>query len=132
MSKKDLILPEHMKKESVDKLENTLQNRYDYKKVDISLNEATEKMLNNSKKIMNPRVLSVVPNSNFTLTLTFSNQEIRIFDMKSYLEIGFFKELQNLDYFNEVKVVHGSIQWPNGQDICPDRLYNESKKLNED
>lgn len=77
MSKKDLILPVHMKKESVEALKKIRENGYDYKQVEKSLNELTESMLNNSKILMNPRVVSVVPNSNFTLTLTFSNHEVR-------------------------------------------------------
>lgn len=126
MSKKDLILPVHMKKESVEALKKIRENGYDYKQVEKSLNELTESMLNNSKILMNPRVVSVVPNSNFTLTLTFSNHEVRTFDMKKYLEVGIFEDLKDIEYFNKVKVVLGSIQWPRGQDLCPDTLYLES------
>ena len=123
MSKKDLILPEYMKKESVEALKKIRENGYDYKQVEKSLNEATEIMLNNSKKLINPRVISVVPGSNYTLTLIFSNHEVRTFDMINYLEIETFQDLKDVEYFNKVKVVLGSIQWPDGQDLCPDTLY---------
>ena len=46
--------------------------------------------------------------------------------MKPYLEIGIFKELKNRSLFNSVKAFLGSIQWKNGQDLCPDTLYLES------
>jgi hypothetical protein len=77
---------------------------------------------------MNPRVKDVKPNSNYTLILTFTNNEVKIFDMKPYLDKGIFKELKNISLFNSVKPFLGSIQWKNGQDLCPDTLYLDSKK----
>ena len=76
---------------------------------------------------MNPRVIDVKPISkDYTLTLTFENNEIGIFDVKPYLEIGIFKELKDTSLFNSVKPFMGSIQWINGQDFFPDTLYMES------
>ncbi|MFH1633925.1 MAG: DUF2442 domain-containing protein [Chloroflexota bacterium] len=72
---------------------------------------------------MNPRVREVKPNSDYTLTLTFQNEEVKIFDVKPYLDRGIFKELQDKSLFNSVKPFLGSIQWQNGQDLCPDTLY---------
>ncbi|MBN1998027.1 DUF2442 domain-containing protein [candidate division KSB1 bacterium] len=71
----------------------------------------------------------VKPGSDYTLTLTFSNGEIRIFDVKPYLNIGIFKELRDKSRFNSVRAFLGSIQWKTGQDFCPDTLYLESKKV---
>ncbi len=76
---------------------------------------------------MNPRVKQVKPNPAYTLTLTFTNGEVKIFDVKPYLNIGVFKELQDKRLFNSVKPFLGSIQWKNEQDFCPDTLYLESK-----
>ena len=78
-------------------------------------------------KIPNPRVKNVVPNNNYTLTITFTNNEIKVFDVKPYLNIGIFKELKDESLFNSVKPFLGSIQWLNGQDFCPDTLYLEGK-----
>lgn len=78
---------------------------------------------------MNPRVKEVIPNNNYTLTITFTNDEVKVFDVKPYLNIGIFKELKELNIFNSVKPFLGSIQWINGQDFCPDTLYLESKSL---
>lgn len=66
---------------------------------------------------MNPRVTNVKPEQKFSLLLTFSNGEVKKFDVKSYLGIGIFKELQDLSLFNSVKPFLGSIQWANGVDI---------------
>lgn len=75
---------------------------------------------------MNPRIKTVQPNADHTITLTFTNDEVRVFDVKPYLDKGIFKELKELRYFNSVRPVLGSIQWQNGQDFCPDMLYMDS------
>ena len=77
---------------------------------------------------MNPRVKDVKPNPDHTITLTFTNNEVKLFDMKPYLNIGIFKELRDIHLFNTVKPFLGSIQWKNGQDLCPDTLYMDSIK----
>jgi hypothetical protein len=76
--------------------------------------------------MMNPRVVDVVANPDFTLSLTFSNGERRRFDVKPYLDKGIFRELAELDYFRQVRVTLGSISWPHEQDFCPDMLYEDS------
>ena len=76
---------------------------------------------------MNPRVDDVKPTSDYTLLLTFENGEQKIFDVKPYLDKGIFRELKNESLFKTVRPFLGSIQWKNGQDLCPDTLYEESK-----
>jgi len=66
---------------------------------------------------MNPRIKSVKPNKNYTLRLTFTNGEVKVFDMKPYLDKGIFTELKDMNLFNSVKPFLGSIQWKNGQDF---------------
>jgi hypothetical protein len=74
---------------------------------------------------MYPRVINVEPEPNFKLLITFNNGEKKSFDVKPYLGIGIFKELQDVSIFNSVKPFLGSIQWSNGVDFCPDTLYLE-------
>jgi len=78
--------------------------------------------------MMNPRVKDVKPNNDYILTILFNNGEERVFDMKPYLDFGVFKELKDISVFNTVKPFLGSIQWKNGQDLCPDTLYLDSVK----
>jgi len=75
---------------------------------------------------MNPRVLEVKANDDYTLMLAFSNGETRLFDMRPYLHHGFFEELNDLAYFRAVRAVLGTVQWPHEQDVCPDTLYEGS------
>ncbi|MBL7065140.1 MAG: DUF2442 domain-containing protein [Anaerolineae bacterium] len=77
---------------------------------------------------MNPRVKDVKPNPDHTLTLTFTDGEVKIFDTRPYLDQGIFRELRNMSIFNSVKPFLGSIQWQNGQDFCPDTLYLKGVK----
>jgi len=69
-------------------------------------------------------VIAVVPNRDYTLTLTFCNRERKRFDMKPYIERSdWFKELRSWEYFSQVRPDYGTIVWPHGQDLCPDTLY---------
>lgn len=75
---------------------------------------------------MNPRVMSVQPNSDYTIILTFTNGEVKVFDVQPYLDMGEFRQLRDLSLFNAVRPFLGSIQWPNDLDFCPDTLYEDS------
>ena len=78
---------------------------------------------------MNPRIKGVKPMDDYKLRLTFTNGQVRLFDVKPYLSQGVFKELRNVVMFQTVKPVLGSIQRQDGQDFWPDTLYLESKPL---
>ncbi len=78
---------------------------------------------------MNPRINKVSPLKNYTLSLTFTNGEQGVYNCSKLLNFGVFKELKNKNYFNRVKVINGTVVWPNEQDICPDTLYLDSKKV---
>ncbi len=78
---------------------------------------------------MKPRVVDVVANDDYTLNITFTNGEKRVFDAKSYLTGGIFEELNDTRLFKTVKPWAGTIQWIHEQDLCPDSLYLESVPL---
>jgi hypothetical protein len=78
---------------------------------------------------MYPAVKEVMPLKNYILHLKFENGEIKHFDMKPYLNTGIFKELQNLNLFNTVRVSFDSIEWANEADIDPEVLYKNSQLI---
>jgi len=78
---------------------------------------------------MNPRVMSVRPATNYTLRILFSNGEEKIYDCKPLLNFGVFSEFQDIHYFQKAQAKDGAVVWPHDQDICPDTLYLESKKI---
>ena len=85
-------------------------------------------------------VTSVVPNDNFTLTLTFDNGEVRLYDVAPILQVGTvfapFRDLKNfrrvyLDESHSVAWdidpnVDSSVVWSNKVDLCPDGCYVDS------
>jgi hypothetical protein len=79
---------------------------------------------------MNPRVLQVSATDDYKLKLVFSNGEKGIYDCSDLLGFGVFQELNDKNYFKKAQVVHGTVAWPNDQDICPDTLYMASIKQN--
>ena len=78
---------------------------------------------------MNPRIKEVIPTDEYTLKLTFKNDEKAIYDCSNLLDFGVFKELKDINYFKQAYVEYGTVVWPNEQDICPDTLYLDSKHL---
>ncbi len=53
---------------------------------------------------MNSRPTSVIPRDDYTLEITFSNHEMRVFDMWPYLKMEVFQELNDLSYFLRANV----------------------------
>lgn len=78
---------------------------------------------------MNPRVINAIPLDNYRLKLFFTNGEQGIYDCTGLLNFGVFQELQDQNYFKRVNVDHGTVVWPNEQDICPDTLYLDAEKV---
>lgn len=78
---------------------------------------------------MNPRVRSVQPLDDYKLQLRFTNGEVGLYDCQPLLDFGVFRELRDPIYFRQARVCLGAVAWPHEQDICPDTLYLDSKKL---
>ena len=72
-------------------------------------------------------VIGVKPMDDYKLSLTFENNEQKVFDVSPYLEIGKFAELKDKTIFDSVKVSFDSIEWSNQLDLDPEILYEKSK-----
>jgi hypothetical protein len=77
-------------------------------------------------------VNKVRPLEDYKLELTFENKEIRIFDVKPYLDTGIFCTLKDKNLFKMVKVSYDTIEWSNGADLDPEVLYEKSKIRNKE
>ncbi|MBI5329472.1 MAG: DUF2442 domain-containing protein [Betaproteobacteria bacterium] len=75
------------------------------------------------------RVTQAIPQPDFSLRLTFSNGEQRRFDVQPYLGKGVFAKLKDINFFSRVRVVGGTVEWPDQIDLCPDTLYEKSELL---
>lgn len=74
-------------------------------------------------------VIDVKPLEEYKLLLTFSNGEIRHFDMSPYLNKGLFIELRDKALFNTVRPSFDTIEWANEADFDPEVLYQNSIKV---
>lgn len=90
------------------------------------------------------RVVAVVPNPDFTLTLTFDNGEKRLLDCNPLLKPGtVFETFMQWENFRRVYVdktggcvawdidphVDSEVVWNNKVDLCPDSCYVGSKPV---
>lgn len=78
--------------------------------------------------MLRPTVTYVEPRENYWLFLEFDNGEKKLFDVKPYIGGDFYGKLANEAYFRTVKVNGFSVEWADGQDLCPDELYTDSIK----
>ena len=89
------------------------------------------------------RITGVIPNDNFTLTLTFDNGERRIYDAAPLLQAGtVFAPFRDLDNFRRVYLdeshcvswdidptVDSNVVWSNKVDLSPDNCYVDSRPI---
>lgn len=76
--------------------------------------------------IMNPDVIDIQPLKNYILRLIFEGGEVRDFDVKPYLDVGFFPSFGKQPILGRPYLGFGSVEWPNGQGLSYDTLYEES------
>lgn len=88
-------------------------------------------------------ITAVKPNDDFTLTITFDNDEKRMYDMRPYLKKGtVFEPFMDIENFRRVYLddwhvicwdidpnVDSDIEWMNKVDIDPDGCYVDSIAL---
>lgn len=88
-------------------------------------------------------ITDVVPNDDFTLTISFSNGEKRLYNAAPLLEPGtVFETFADINNFRRVYVdnehciawdinpdIDSNIVWNNKVDLCPDSCYIESVPL---
>ena len=78
---------------------------------------------------MNPRITQVKPQENFILKLKFTDNSLRTFDMKPYLNYPVFEPLKEKELFDNASVFLGSVKWNEEIDMSPDTLFLESEIL---
>lgn len=76
--------------------------------------------------MLRPTAKMVTPLPDYMLRIRFDNEETKIFDVKPYIKGSWYGELTNPAYFSSVSVNGFSVEWANGQDLCPDEIYYNS------
>ncbi len=86
------------------------------------------------------KIVGVVANDDFTLTISFDNGETRLYNVAPHLEKGtVFQTFKNIEDFKRVYVddchcvcwdidpnVDSNVVWNNKVDLCPDCCYVDS------
>lgn len=71
-------------------------------------------------------IIKVNIKSDYHLELVFHSGEIKVFDVRPYLDIGVFKQLKNVELFKQAYVAFDTVCWPGNIDIAPETLYRRS------
>ena len=73
-----------------------------------------------------PVVVDATYLADYKIKITFDNGKEKIADCLIWLNGEIFEPLKDKNYFQRFFVDDWSIAWPNGADIAPDTLYEES------
>jgi hypothetical protein len=76
------------------------------------------------------KVTHVEPQADYTLKLTFSTGERKLYDMKPWLGKGVFAQLKNKALFMAAKLDGCTVMWTDEIDIDPKDLYAGGVPLN--
>jgi len=49
--------------------------------------------------MLRPTAVKVIPKDNYILEITFDNGEVKLFDVKPYIQGEWFNQLANTEYF---------------------------------
>lgn len=80
--------------------------------------------------MLRPTAIDVQVQENYRLQILFDNDEIRLFDVKPYLDDPFFAPIANPHVFRTVTTNALTVEWLGEIDICPDELYYNSVPIN--
>ena len=80
---------------------------------------------------MYPKIVSISPNDDYTLLVTFSDKKIKLYDMKPLLKKNPFDQLKDKNLFFSVQVDVGGhgISWNDFIDLSEYELYINSKEV---
>ena len=68
-------------------------------------------------------VTDVEAKEDYTLLITFTGGEQRVYNARPLLEKSIYSPLKNLAFFMEAKADCGTVVWDDDVDIAPEHLY---------
>ena len=73
--------------------------------------------------MLRPIATNVTVLDNSRLLVKFNTGEKRIMDVKPYIKGEWYSKLADPEYFRTVRTNGYTVEWKDGQDLCPDELY---------
>ena len=74
-----------------------------------------------------PDIIEVKVLREYYIYIKFKTGEEKVYDMtKSIKEIDYYKKLKDRKYFENVKPRGETVEWEEGEDVCPENLYYDS------
>lgn len=70
-----------------------------------------------------PRIIEAAPAGPSVLQAVFADGAVRLFDVRRYTSSPYFAALNDPSYFARVRVVDGTVTWPDGQDFDRGTIY---------
>ncbi|MBQ9267198.1 MAG: DUF2442 domain-containing protein [Clostridia bacterium] len=76
-----------------------------------------------------PRIKSVKAFENYDIEIEYYDGEKKLYNMQKQLIHPYYEKLKNIAYFLLLKSADTTIEWPDGEDIDPNELYENSKSI---
>jgi hypothetical protein len=74
------------------------------------------------------KTVSAKPLPDYKVAVVFNNGQSGIFDCKYLLDYEISAPLADYNLFNQVRVEHGTLCWPNDIDVAPETVWEASEK----
>ena len=74
-------------------------------------------------------VIAAAALTDFRVRVELQNGRRGVLDLKPYLEWNAYKALKDPAYFGQLRVEHGVLCWPQGEDIAPENLEEDLQPL---
>lgn len=78
---------------------------------------------------MTPNIKDVKVLEDYKLLLIYENEEKRVYDMKPNFKYEIYEKLKDYELFKKVHVSDETIEWETGEDVSPETLYIDSKRI---
>lgn len=79
--------------------------------------------------MLRPTATNVSATNDYKLIIEFDSGEKKLFDVSPYITGNWYSELADANYFKSVFANGFTVEWPHGQDLCPDEIYYNSEVL---
>ena len=79
--------------------------------------------------MLRPTATQVRAEKDYSLLITFDNGEEKRLHVRPFIKGDWYGHLADPDYFRRVMVDGFTVVWPEGQDLCPDDVYELSEAL---